>query len=342
MSTVTRKLQLTGGSTIIVSLPKKWVSSLGMRPGDEVTLVLNRDGTITVMPKTLHRTNEKPEAVIRVTRDMSPEVAVREFIGYYLVGYDVIRVEFGNDTEMHRSQIKEAIRDKLIGVEVMEESEVHLVARCLITYTEFSLNDALNRMRAVTSLMLRDAVKALISYNIDLAEDVCRRDNDVDRLYLFIVRQLKTLIRQPHTLSDLGLRTVRDCLGYRLVAKTVERIADHAMRIAEVSKSTRLPKDEDLFWRIEKARDLAIDLFNESLSAFIKLDKQLAHEVIERSKEMSFLEEEILENLLKHTELDAKDVANLRLAFESLRRSAEYSADIAEIAINMAILEPVL
>ena len=273
---------------------------------------------------------------------MSPEVAVREFIGHYLVGYDVIRVEFGDDTELHRSQIKMAIREKLIGVEVMEESEHHLVARCLITYTEFSLNDALNRMRAVTSLMLRDAIKALLTHNVELADDVCRRDNDVDRLYLFIVRQLKSLIRQPLTIYDAGLRTSRDCLGYRLVAKTVERVADHAMRIAEVSKILRLPRREDIARKLEVARDLAIELFNSALSAFIGLDKHRAHETIERSKDMSVLEKELLESVLATTELGAKEIANLRLAFESLRRVAEYSADIAEIAINMAILEPIL
>jgi phosphate uptake regulator len=43
-----RKLQLTGGSTIMVSLPKKWVDKAGLERGAEVVLVPQSNGTLLV------------------------------------------------------------------------------------------------------------------------------------------------------------------------------------------------------------------------------------------------------------------------------------------------------
>ena len=37
----TRKLQYTGGSSYIVSLPKKWIQDLGLKQGDHVHIVRN-------------------------------------------------------------------------------------------------------------------------------------------------------------------------------------------------------------------------------------------------------------------------------------------------------------
>ncbi|TLZ72830.1 MAG: AbrB/MazE/SpoVT family DNA-binding domain-containing protein [Methanobacteriota archaeon] len=46
-----RKLQLTGGSTYVVSLPKPWISATGLRAGDTVFLETMADGSLTVLPR---------------------------------------------------------------------------------------------------------------------------------------------------------------------------------------------------------------------------------------------------------------------------------------------------
>ena len=46
-----RKLQLTGGLTITVSLPKKWVDEVGLERGAEVVLVPQSNGTLLVDPR---------------------------------------------------------------------------------------------------------------------------------------------------------------------------------------------------------------------------------------------------------------------------------------------------
>jgi phosphate uptake regulator len=42
----TRKLQYTGGSSYIVSLPKKWIQELGLKQGDHVVILRQGDSTL--------------------------------------------------------------------------------------------------------------------------------------------------------------------------------------------------------------------------------------------------------------------------------------------------------
>ncbi|MCH2432290.1 MAG: AbrB/MazE/SpoVT family DNA-binding domain-containing protein, partial [Candidatus Poseidoniia archaeon] len=45
-----RKLQKTGGSTLIVSLPKKWITENKLKAGSEVRLTELPNSTITIDP----------------------------------------------------------------------------------------------------------------------------------------------------------------------------------------------------------------------------------------------------------------------------------------------------
>ncbi len=48
-----------------------------------------------------------------------------------------------------------------------------------------------------------------------------------------MTRQLRAAMQNPRISKEIGLASSKDCLGYRLVTKSVERTADHAVNIAE-------------------------------------------------------------------------------------------------------------
>src|SRR2546421_6137349 len=50
-----RKLQLTGGSTYVVSLPKRWVLDAGLKAGDTVFLETEGDGAVSVRSRPAER-----------------------------------------------------------------------------------------------------------------------------------------------------------------------------------------------------------------------------------------------------------------------------------------------
>lgn len=49
-----RKIQFTGKSSYIVSLPKEWVMDLGLKQGDQVTIVRQGTSTLQITPSKRH------------------------------------------------------------------------------------------------------------------------------------------------------------------------------------------------------------------------------------------------------------------------------------------------
>ena len=50
-----RKLQLVGGSTYVLSLPKKWIDELNLKTGDPVSIVKNVNRSLSILPSTNHQ-----------------------------------------------------------------------------------------------------------------------------------------------------------------------------------------------------------------------------------------------------------------------------------------------
>ena len=332
-----RKIQLTGGSTYIVSLPKSWVKSVGLKSGDYVQVIPQPDESLLIVPREIRKKEEGlSEVFIDASSVDSPEGVVRELIACYLVGYDVIRVKLGRKAAKYRTRIKNAMKCKLIGAETMEESADYMVIRCLLGWMEYPVKDALNRMYIMALSMHEDAMKALKDGNLSLAKDVVQRDDEVDRLYFFIVRQLKMAVENKFMLEKIGFSDARDCLGYRLIAKSIERIADHASRMAQIIPAIdRDSINNEIIALMSKMSDISVNVCQNAMKALYQLNIKQANQAIVKSNEIIKLEKEIIERIL-HTKLSIMTTIGLRLILESIRRIAEYGTDIAEIAMNLA------
>jgi phosphate uptake regulator len=136
------------------------------------------------------------------------------------------------------------------------------------------------------------------------------------------------------TVREIGLGNQRECIGYRLIAKSIERTADHATKIAENIISLKNPIGPELLERINKLSDLAISMFESSVEALFRHDYGLAENVIEKTAEIYSLEKEAV---LSSNAVNIKGIPNLRLLIESIRRTAEYANDISEVVLNLNI-----
>ena len=332
-----RKVQITGGATYVISLPKKWVKAAMLKPKDQVALVPQADMSLLIVPKGELKPKEVSEAIIEASADAGLEAVIRDFIAHYLVGYDVIRVKLRNIR--HRDLLKSSIRRKLIGVEIMEESADEIVAQCLLGHVELPLRRALDRMHVLMLFMLKDAMKALVSNDKDLAVEIVERDDEVDRLYFFVVRQLKAAVYNKMLIEEMGLSNPRDCLGYRLIVKSIERSADHAARIASVIPTLPAQSNNKMMEKIVKMSSIAQEIHECSVKTLYKYDPNLINESMKKIEQVISLEDEIIEQLLR-LKIEARTMLGIRLILESVRRIAEYGTDIAEISINLAVKRP--
>ncbi|MDU8944175.1 phosphate signaling complex protein PhoU [Ovoidimarina sediminis] len=85
---------------------------------------------------------------------------------------------------------------------------------------------ALRRMSRDVQMMLSDALDAYTQRNVELAEQVILRDEEVDQMYTALFRELLT-----HMMEDP--RHITPCMHLHFIAKNIERIGDHVTSIAE-------------------------------------------------------------------------------------------------------------
>jgi len=333
-----RRLQVTGGSTYIVSLPKKWVTKNQLKKGSLLLISEEENGSLAVSSQNALTTEKKSgDALIKVTSNDNPNTIVRKTVSAYLVGYNMIRIKVQDHqpmTSKQRNTIKDFARRLLVGTEIVTDTPTELILQVLLSYPELSIQSALRRMCIITSSMHRDALTALKDLDSQLAKSVVATDDEVDRFNLYVVRQLKVAIENPRIIKEIGLKSARDCLGYRQVTKSVERAADHAASIAENVLLLKKPIDEEILKSLEEMSAIAISLFETGIESLFQLDFNLAESVIQKTKDVRF---PMKEALLSSKRIGTEEVANLRLVIESLRRTAEYASDISEIVLNMTV-----
>ncbi|MEM3708915.1 MAG: phosphate uptake regulator PhoU [Nitrososphaerales archaeon] len=330
-----RKIQLTGGTTYTISLPKEWANQVKIKPQQQVALIPQADLSLLLIPK------ERVERIVKETlveyRSLvDKDVIVRDFISHYLAGYDVIRVKFEKSNIEIKTFLKDLLRKKIVGVEIVEESSEELVAQCLPAYFELPFKRVLNRMAIIVSSMHKDAIISFKNQNHDLARDVIDRDDEVDRFYLFSIKQLKIAVMDRTMIESIGLKSAVECLGYRIIAKSIERIGDHATRIARSTLNLKEKPDENSIDQILKISDLAKEVYDKSLNALNKFDSKIAHENIIKASYVVKAEEESTQKIFESKQ-STRTIVELKLILESLKRIAVYSADISEVTLNMIV-----
>jgi phosphate uptake regulator len=333
-----RKVQKTGGDSFVVSLPKTWVRDVGLRAKDPVAVLVQSDSSLLVIPRRDIRSSVKSEATLEAAQGFDKDFLLRHFISYYLAGYDTIRILLGRSDIGLRSFIREGIRRKLIGVEIIEESSGGILTQCLSGYMDLPLKKALERMAIIAAGMLADSTSVLRTKSKSMAQEVIDRDDEVDRFYHFLLRQLNIAVRDRSVISEIGLGSTRDCLGYRLAVKSVERVADHAAAIAGEAEYL-VGLTEPSVTKVEEMTALSRKVFDSSVSALVRLNGKLAEEAIAKAKEVVQMEGRVSGEILA-PKMSGAQVASTKMMLESIRRTAEYGSDIAEIAIDLTVPEP--
>jgi phosphate uptake regulator len=335
-----RRVQVTGKSTYIVSLPKKWIEEVGIERGETVTILRQSDKSLLIIPKNIIPPEKPTESTLVTSSRENPYSLVRKVISFYLIGYNTIRV-ITNEERIsldQREMIKEFVRKKLVGTEIVSDSRREMTLQVLLSYPQLSVYDALRRMSIIASSMHRDAITALLEKNDSLAREVIQTDDEVDRFNFYIIRQLKAAVGDVSTVHAIGLRNPRDCLGYRLIARSIERIADHGENIARNVLQIGNPLNERIGRGLEEISAFAISGFDDSVKSLFEKDYSLADNVIERKRKIEAMEEEESAEVLA-ANLGPESTASLRLILDSIRRTMEYASDISEVVLNLTVLK---
>ena len=145
-----------------------------------------------------------------------------------------------------------------------------------------------------------------------------------------ILRNLVIASQNESTLKAIGLKSPADCLSYSAAVRSLERIADHASEIA-IKSSLIGTVPEELRKRIVKMSDLSLQLLSDAIEAFLRKDYYLADSIVDKSENIRSIEDDIIALIDKDKNPRNYNNVYVKLILEHIRRTAEYSFDIAEL-----------
>lgn len=96
----------------------------------------------------------------------------------------------------------------------------------MVHHTKSGLNVDVPRMASLSINMVRDALNAFLTADADLAHTVLERDDLVDDMN-------REIFEAADFAMTHGVETHRDALDTMIIARNLERVADHATNIAE-------------------------------------------------------------------------------------------------------------
>lgn len=328
-----RKLQLAGGTTYMISLPRRWVLSHQLRPGD--TLYVDQIGdSITFRAQGTDRAPTRTMEIDAPT-DGPDAHLLRNLIAAYIAGYGVVHLRFppGDGTSARR--VAREFCRLVTGPVIVEEDRAHVTIQDLSDAAEVNAGRYVRRMHAVVRAMLSEAVDVFLSGDTARAGALAEREREVDRLYWMVAKRhrfgAERSTASPTAADEEAFR------AFRPVAKLLERTGDQAVRIA---RTRRRGKERAARPEGEPARELrqlteqVIALLDDAVLALASGDATIAHRTIDGERACGEALRAFGERL---SEIEGTDLLAWTGVLGALDRAAGDARDVAEQAVDVAV-----
>lgn len=188
-------------------------------------------------------------------------------------------------------------------------------------------------MGGLVEQQLADAVQALVTRNVDLANHVIANDFKVNGMDVKVDELCTSILarRQPIA-SDLRL-----LLTVLRTTTDLERIGDEAKRVARMAVNTSGSADvRSVFLEIEHLGEQVREMLHGALNALARLDVEAALEVSEQDKRVDREYENILRQCMTYMMEDPRSipfVLDIIWAARSLERIGDRCCNICEYLI---------
>lgn len=189
------------------------------------------------------------------------------------------------------------------------------------------LNEQLTRMGELCELAINRVTKALVEGNLDQAKKVMAADEEIDQMEKDIERLcLKLLLQQQPVARDL-----RQISAALKMITDMERIGDQTADIAEIIISAGMSEAGDVK-KIEEMSAGVARMVNDSVTAYVERDLELARKVMEADDNIDGLFDDIrgsIINLIAEGNRGEQGVDLIMIA-KYLERIGDHATNIAE------------
>ncbi|RLG95228.1 hypothetical protein DRO37_03030 [Candidatus Bathyarchaeota archaeon] len=351
-----RKIQRVGKGSFILTLPREWVKEAGLDKGDHIAVIVQDDQSLLLIPRKILDKKEREERTqrefrIHVGAESDIESVCRMIRSLYVVSADIIHICFKSKVPPeYKTAIRHLSKNLLLGSEIIRETDNEITLQILIDHPDFPVDQAIRRMAILALSANKEAISALRKCDRHTIEIISETCNDVERLNLYVIRQLKYYLERKDP-EALGFKSPKEFLGYRIIANVIKEIADNALNIANNIQTVQnmiedqmlllnRSLDEELYMQILEFNSKAHRFFEEALNVLFRRDYEGADRLISQYQATTRLENDIV-IMLSSKKLDPNISAILRLIINNSRKIIEGGRNIAEITLNRTVEEKV-
>ncbi|WP_418284218.1 PhoU domain-containing protein [Halorubrum sp. DTA46] len=323
-----RKMQLTGGATYTISLPKAWADEHELDVGSRLRIHPRGERLLVTQP------DARDADVTVISADLDETTAIsRAITAAYVAGVETIRIvdidaANGETERMTRAAVRSAV-DSLVGLQLTEETDETAVARAMLDADDLSAARTVAQMKRIALDMHADAMRAALTGDEDAGQVIAARDDTIDRLFGLVSREFHRSLGDVAGRED-GLTRFE----YYTIARQLERTGDHAENVAEAAALIDSPPSDALATRIEdlaaEARDVVGDAVDEMLAGY---DPDRLNAVIADGTAVAELAATLDRDLYEQNPTSGYALATV---LDSVSRTAEYGVNVAEIGLRAA------
>ncbi|PEN06305.1 phosphate transport system regulatory protein PhoU [Longimonas halophila] len=207
-----------------------------------------------------------------------------------------------------------------------------LMSRQNLTRELAELRHLLLSMADIVKEQFGDAVHALLTDDLELAEAVVERDNEVDRLELEIDQQCERILAlyQPVAVD------LRFLIVVVKINTDLERMGDHCRNLARNVEHVRSAPSVIEHTKLKELAEACSNILAEAQRSFLERDETLAQEVPTFDERVNALHRENFNQLVQfcksHPE-HAEPAAHLITASKAIERIGDHAKSIAKSVV---------
>ncbi|MAG39212.1 hypothetical protein CMO90_03955 [Candidatus Woesearchaeota archaeon] len=177
-----RKLVQQGSSTLMISLPSKWLKEHNLIKGSSIELNESQN-EINIFASA---SQAKKKLKAKATLKESSSIGKRILISLYTQGYDQVVLEF------HQPMIKEIEKttSQLIGFEIISQEKNSCIIQDVTGVEDSDIDVLIRRLFLLTKNMGSDCLTAIKDDDKEILEQMEYRDNDINKFSYYCQRLL--------------------------------------------------------------------------------------------------------------------------------------------------------
>jgi phosphate uptake regulator len=336
----TRRVQRTGSSSLSITLPKAWTDSMNLQIGDSLRFRDIGAGRLEISPVNAEAPSERRQKLLRIdASDAPPRLLARLLIGAYITGQDQIIVTSRSGlTPEQRQEVRRTVAH-VLGMTVVEEESGVVEVQNFVDPGRYQFHRLLNQVVRILRTELETCRVALTAGNRDALQQLEPLEDEIDRFYLLMVRQLLLASDDFQVARDIGVESHHYQIGSRLVAKVLEVTGDLVSGVAHELKENlagihRLPRSVTV--ALAKLIGHVDALLERTMDAFARISVSDANAILNEIEESLPTDYTLGDSLARRISDHQLAVAAQRVV-SNLLIAVEMLVIVNEVTINRSV-----